>query len=49
MRLRDLNELRSDIYLTENRNIDIAVKYGNAFSTSKHTNPTDFAGQLVMD
>ena len=33
--------------LTENRDIDIAVKYGNAFSALKHTNPTDFCWATV--
>lgn len=29
-------------YLTEDKDIETAVKYGNAFSALKHTNPTDF-------
>jgi len=29
-------------YLTENKDIEKAVKYGNAFSVLKQTNPTDF-------
>jgi len=34
-------------YLTENKNIESAVKYGNAFSALKQTNPTDFCWSTV--